>query len=311
MDEFIVTVYMVVSASALAINKLAISAAAGDCVGVLALQLLTTAGVALMLSGRFHIQSSLTNAEGTSLVLSALIFCATVYANFKMLDQTSIELFVVVRASVPIATSVLDWLYLDRELPSRESAAALFGILAGVAAYASVSLSQIRVGFVWMLVWYACFLADQCYLKYVCDAHPLSTSTKVFYTNLLAGGLLLVGHAAHPPRAPYDGWLLVAASCVSGAAMSYVSWATRERLSATYFAVLGVVCKVGTLALSFVLFRPPSNIVATAGMLVAIACGAAYRQSPRRSQTCSFGNEVLNTPLVPMTIDCTSIHQSS
>jgi len=279
--------YLFISASTLVINKLAIRAVDGDSVGLLALQLIFTAMVSTTLATKWMpVDNSLTMAEFKSLLLSAVIFCATVYANFQVLATTSVELFIALRASVPIVTAVADWWFLERELPDARSCVALLGICAGVLSYAWDAQSELRIGVVPILAWYTFFVSDQCYLKYVCDTFELSTNTRVFYTNFIAG---LGAFACTVFRSPLkvDGMGIVALSCIAGASMSFVSWKAREVMSATSFSVLGVIAKLGSLVLSFLILQTATSVVAASGIVVSILCGAAYRQAPNREARAS------------------------
>ena len=69
-------------------------------------------------------------ATAKAYFMVALVFLATIYCNIRMLQYVGVNAFVVMRCSTPLVVSVLDYVLMGRELPSRRSAAALAGVLA-------------------------------------------------------------------------------------------------------------------------------------------------------------------------------------
>lgn len=67
--------------------------------------------------------------------LVPIAFLGTIFANIKILQHTNVETFIVFRASTPLIISVLDYIFLGRELPSRRSWMCLLGLLFGAASY--------------------------------------------------------------------------------------------------------------------------------------------------------------------------------
>merc|ERR1712086_1078575 len=56
---------------------------------------------------------------------ASIIFLLTISLNMKTLQYANVETFIVFRASTPLALSVLEWFFLNRELPTRKSVISL------------------------------------------------------------------------------------------------------------------------------------------------------------------------------------------
>merc|ERR1719265_2084166 len=91
-----------------------------------------------------------------------------------------------VRTSTPLITSVLGYLFLGRELPGFKSVAALLTSLVGSAFYVYYDSSFEIRAYSWAAAWVCIFLFDQVYIKHVISTVPMSSWTRVYYTNILA-----------------------------------------------------------------------------------------------------------------------------
>merc|ERR1719473_1567679 len=67
--------------------------------------------------------------------VTPLAFLATLVANIKILEYANVETFIMVRNSTPLATAVLDWVFLGRDLPDSRSWLALLIAAIGAAGY--------------------------------------------------------------------------------------------------------------------------------------------------------------------------------
>jgi len=73
--------------------------------------------------------------------VTPLAFLMTLFANIKILQYANVETFIMIRTSTPIATSLLDYVFLGRELPGLRSVGALLLAFIGSLAYVLLMLS--------------------------------------------------------------------------------------------------------------------------------------------------------------------------
>lgn len=289
---FSVVGFMVCSSMMLIVNKLAITFFPFPST-LLALQLLSCA-FGVRLAGLFGL------AEVEGLAMKRVVafgvvpfaFLATLLANIKVLEFANVETFIMVRNATPLLTSVLDWLFLGRELPNRSSTGALLMALMGSVIYVWADANfQVRA-YSWAAVWLGIFLFDQVYIKHVISTVSMSGWTRVYYNNALAGipALLCALDGDHAPQALVKGWrgdpttgaLVVAVSCAMGAAMSYFAFRARDALSATGFTVVGNVCKVMSVLANVILWDRHATPAGLVGLMVCMAGSACYRAAPLR-----------------------------
>lgn len=229
----------------------------------------------------------------------ALAFVAGIFTNIKALEHASIETVIVFRASTPIAVAIADFVFLGRELPQAQSWVALLGVVMGSLGYFIMDNAHHISGYLWLCVWYVFFCFDQVFIKHAIDTVPVSNLERVFYTNIISAGLLLLKavheqvydaayrYASFPRFEQYD--LASAAtlllSCVVAVGVSYFTFLCRELLSASSFTVIGNCCKIMTV--------PVANLVTERGqragprgiacLCICLLCSYFYEQPPKRA----------------------------
>jgi len=144
--------------------------------------------------------------------------------------------------------------------------------------------------YTWLLVWYIFFTFEATYVKHVCDTVHMSNWGRVYYTNILAGMVLL---AAFPfctserdvLRATDFSWnkvMVLGLSCIVGAGMSHAGYLLRSNVSATSSVVVGVVCKIGSVLINLLIWDQHANGVQLAFLLLGLLGGAFFEQAPLR-----------------------------
>lgn len=83
----------------------------------------------------------------------------------------------------------------------------------------------------------------------------------------------------------------VAAAALCGVAMSYSSFAVRAAVSATQFTVLGVMCKIFSVALNCVIWDKHASPFGLGALAVCLLAGSCYEQSPLRTTTSAGGGK--------------------
>ena len=229
-----------------------------------------------------------------------LVFLVTIYSNFRLINAVGVNAFIVLRCTTPLIISILDWCFLGRELPKRRSLVALCGILLSGGAYVWPKIlrrsdSGFRhsdaEGLIWSLVWLSSFIVDMVYIKYIVDAFPCNGLERSLYQNALSLPFLLVtlftpletsGLSALTAPGTGRAHLALVLSCIAGTVLSFTGMALRSELSATFFTVLGIVCKMASSFLNELFVEPENSLHSLTCILCCILSSSIYRQAPLR-----------------------------
>jgi GDP-mannose transporter len=215
-------------------------------------------------------------------------FLLTVVLSSKILQYANVEAMIIVRALALVVVAGLDRVIFGKIITWR-SVAALMVLLMTSAAHAKLDGNEIELqASWWIFAWYGVFCFDQIYIKAVITKVKLPTWSNVFYTNALSSFLVLplVGLEifsldwSHVDRSPKS-LTILAGSCLLGLAMSYFSFAARSAFSATYFTLLGNVCKLLTIALNNVVWSHHSSLGGTVAVLIALSAAYFYQEAPK------------------------------
>lgn len=223
-----------------------------------------------------------------------LCFELAIFANIKLLEAASVETAVVFRTAVPLITAWADWAFMDREAPSTKSTMSLFTIVLGALLYAWSSPGglMIRV-WMWALLYLSILSFEMVYVKHVLNRLPMSTWTRVYYNNALALAFwppfLFLGEeyqqlsTAAATISQSRAGFVVAMSCLLGVGISFTGFGLRSLVTATTFTVLGVMNKVLTILMSYLLVSNSATFFGITGLLACIGAGTMYEQAPARS----------------------------
>eukprot|EP00929_Paragymnodinium_shiwhaense_P064925 TRINITY_DN325_c0_g3_i1.p1 TRINITY_DN325_c0_g3~~TRINITY_DN325_c0_g3_i1.p1 ORF type:complete len:542 (-),score=125.36 TRINITY_DN325_c0_g3_i1:26-1651(-) len=303
--------FMTCSSMMLIVNKLAITCLPFP-MTVLVLQLLSCG-----LGVRFVGMLGFIEVEGLqwekvkSFGVTPIAFLATLLANLKVLEYANVETFIMVRNATPLLTSLLDYIFLGRELPSRHSVLMLLLSLVGAVGYVKADANFEMKAYSWALAWLGIFLFDQVYIKHIISTVKMGNWTRVYYNNLLAGIPALVytiwKEGAFTSLA--DGWAveplfgatILALSCAMGTAMSYFAFMARDALSATSFTVVGNVCKVMSVLGNVFIWDHHATQAGLMWLSMVMGCSALYQQAPLRKDSAQAAAEKAQekVPLAP------------
>ena len=289
---FAIVAYSVSSSLLLVINKVTVNELPNPTF-ILLCQLLATAGCIQLFSkvGIIDQVEDITANTARSYFTVAVAFLGALYTNVKTLQYANVETFIVFRSSTPIVISILDYVFLGRELPTAKSWASLSIILCGAIWYVYTdSHFQVRA-YSWVLLWYVVFAVDQIYIKFVVDKVKLSAWGRAYHTNTLAViPVMVIGFFAgeHKLILRSELWTLKAVSflltsCIVGVLMSYSSFLLRGLVTATSFTVVGTMCKIATVIINFFIWDKHASIHGIVALTCCILAGAAYEQSPLRT----------------------------
>lgn len=290
--RFAVTGYMCCSASLLVCNKLAVTYLPAPSF-VLLCQLVATALAVKVAQAAGKIEMEPISWTLVSrFAIVPLAFVCAIFTNIKTLQYANVETFIVFRVATPILISVADWLWLGRELPSGRSAGCLVGLLFGACVYVQSDAHFEVRGYMWVAIWFCVFSFDQIYIKHKVDSVPMSNWARVFITNTIAALPLAVlglfnGDVAlvlfdHEWDAASLGALGV--SCALGTAMSYFAFLARSQVSATYFTIIGNICKIASIVVNVLIWDKHATPTGMVGLLICLVFAYFYKQAPLRPE---------------------------
>lgn len=282
--------YGLCSSTLIVINKLAVHSVQAP-VFILMIQLLFAAGTV-----KGAAVTGFVEAEKLqwSLVRPFLLiifgFLGTLYANIQVLSYSNVETFITFRSSTPLVLCFFDYLFLGRELPGGRSIFSLVLLVSSCAGYTWFDEGFKLQAYTWLLIWYAFFTFEACYVKHMCDTVKMSNWGRVYYTNVLAGIILAVifPFCEHEHKAISAAGLAtpqivtLVLSCAVGVGMSHAGYLMRSNVSATASVVVGVVCKIGSVMINLLIWDQHASPIQLCFLGLGLAGGCVFRQAPLR-----------------------------
>lgn len=243
-------------------------------------------------------------------------FALGVYCNMRSLNTSNVETIIVFRALSPCLVAFLDGIFLGREFPSVRSWIALLTIVAGAFGYANFDNKFQSQGYS-AYFWPTCYLLiisfEMCYgvspclfclltslQKKIIKSVDLKTkSGPVLYTNLLGIWPMLMFAGMGNEFSKFDSATVTPVAlfflllgCVAGTGIGYSSWWCRDKVSATFFTLIGVMNKCLTILLNFVIWENHANIYGIICLSLCLIGGSMYRQAPMRKSTVELSKAV-------------------
>jgi len=234
-------------------------------------------------------------------------FVISLYSNGKALSVSNMETVIVFRACAPLFVSVLDYVYLDRELPNMRSTLALLGVVGGAIAYVLVDGEFAMNGILaykWVTINLCGIVFEMTYGKFLLKGVTFSSPVwgATLYTNMLSVLPMLfvaVSTGEHESAKTIDNstlapfvWLLI--SCVVGVGISWAGWNARNYCSATVYTLLGVVCKFISVVLNIMLWDKHATPFGLLALGLCLVSSSLYRQAPLRSDSFFSPNKLLD-----------------
>jgi len=218
-------------------------------------------------------------------------FVGVIFCNMKTIQHANVETFITFRSSTPLVISICDFIFLGRELPNGRSWACLLGLLCGAVGYVMTDAGFRVEAYYWLAAWYVCFTFDTVYIKHVLDTVKMTDWGRVYYTNSLALGLLLLAFpfVGEWSYLQYNVWTMeqvvpLALSCLCGLGMSHATYMLRGAVSATAFTVVGIMCKMLTVIINCAIWDQHANSSGIGFLMVCLMAGSFYQQSPKRKE---------------------------
>jgi len=224
----------------------------------------------------------------------AISFVTSIYSNGKVLQYSNVETVIVFRACSPMFVSVLDYLFLGRDLPNLRSSCALLGVVAGAIGYALAD-SEFQMHGMWAYSWttfyLGCITFEMTYGKKLISSIKFKSPVwgPTLYTNLMAvpgvfacayfgGELDKLGQLNYSTR----GLMMLALSGAVGTGISWAGWNCRDKISATAFTLVGVTCKFVTVLINISIWDKHASAIGILWLAVCLLASSAYRQAPMK-----------------------------
>ena len=301
---FLVALYAACSSTLSIVNKWALLALPFPGV-VTACQFLTTAAVVSALGRAGVIDVEPLRADKVRQMAPInVVFYMAIFTNGQVLKYSTVETFIAFRSLTPLLVAALDTIVRGQPRPSARTAACLACIALGAASYARDDGAFSVRGYGWGACYLAVIVTEMVYAKHVTATINLSTWSLVLYQNAIALFLwpfasFLSGEFAtlsalsrgEPVDGGYDlpslsAYTLVPllTSCVLAVGISFSAWGARSIISATQFTVLGVACKLATVAINVLAWSHHASATAQLSIVVCIVSSVAYQQSAKRDK---------------------------
>eukprot|EP00746_Dinoflagellata_sp_MGD_P013414 gnl/MRDRNA2_/MRDRNA2_128987_c0_seq1.p1 gnl/MRDRNA2_/MRDRNA2_128987_c0~~gnl/MRDRNA2_/MRDRNA2_128987_c0_seq1.p1 ORF type:complete len:355 (-),score=38.55 gnl/MRDRNA2_/MRDRNA2_128987_c0_seq1:6-1070(-) len=228
-------------------------------------------------------------------------FVASVYANGRALQASNVETVIVFRACSPLFVSILDYFFLGRELPSGRSLFALLTVTAGAVGYMFNDSAFMLEGFhayAWVSIYVVAIVVEMTYGKQLLKSIEFKTSVwgPVLYTNLTSLPFMaFLGVSAgelerlDDTRLGESNWgaFTLALSCIVGVGISWAGWNCRDKVSATTYTLIGVLCKVLSVMFNVLIWDKHASAGGIGCLMVCLVASSAYQQAPMRKTATS------------------------
>mmetsp|Transcript_77056 Transcript_77056/g.121677 ORF Transcript_77056/g.121677 Transcript_77056/m.121677 type:complete len:350 (-) Transcript_77056:61-1110(-) len=221
-----------------------------------------------------------------------------IFSNVKCLQYANVETVIVFRSCSPLCVSILDWLFLGRELPGRRSALSLVVVALGAVGYVLTD-SEFKLNgisaYTWVGIYFVAIVTEMTYGKRVMSRLSFDSPVwgSVLYTNMLCLPPMFamatwnsetsqLQELINQDQISFAGVVMVLLTCVLGVGISWAGWNCREKVSATAFTLLGVTCKFMTVILNVLIWDKHASVAGLMFLTVCIGAGTLYKQAPMR-----------------------------
>ena len=206
-----------------------------------------------------------------------IVFYLAIFTNGQVLKYATVETFIAFRSLTPLLVSALDTVVRGEPAPSRRTLCCLCAIALGAASYAHNDARITPAGYAWGVVYLSIIVTEMVYAKHVTATIQLSTWSLVLYQNtialflwpfasLISGEFQSLRLLVQTPEAESEPLMTMTTlvplllSCVLAIGISFSAWGTRSAVSATQFTVLGVACKLATVAINVLAWSHHASI---------------------------------------------------
>jgi len=222
---------------------------------------------------------------------ACLIFFVALACNMKLLQHANVDTFIVLRATVPLLTTLAETVMLGTPLPGLKVFGTLVLIILGAIGYVATDMDFSSTAYFWGFAYVSSMVIDTILVKKVVTEVSLKPWGLVLYNNLIASMLypvFLIGTGEYAELSTAFASLRdttgfaresILASCFFGVAISYFGMNARKMLQATAFSVLGVVCKFATVLVNTLIWEHHATAIGIGFMCVSLTGGILYQRA--------------------------------
>jgi drug/metabolite transporter (DMT)-like permease len=219
----------------------------------------------------------------------SFLFACCLFTNVKALQYANVETLIVFRACTPLAVTIMDFFFMNMDLPNLRSWMALITIVIGAAAYVYFDGNFKLDSYMWVMAYFVSIVTEMVYVKFVITEVDMTTWGRVYYNNLLSiPPTIVFGYAFndHVALAEHE-WttasiVFLLLSCAVGVGISYAGFYLRALVTATSFTVVGVVNKLATTAVNSLVWDKHADGYGISALLLCILGGTLYQQSEKK-----------------------------
>lgn len=228
-------------------------------------------------------------------IFATVLQSLTIGANLNALYHLGVDRVILLRVCAMIPIAFGDWLFNNRALPSAASwvCFATLGMAASFV-FGTDHSGLTFTGFVWGILYLVLITTDQVALKRFTQAVPMQNVDRTHWMNAFGAlaSFTLAQIYSEPvftvsdlsgQYLPHVGYVAIGISCFLAAGISFSAWGLRDRSSALTFSLIGLICKIGSMVLNFLMLDHLSVV-----SLIIISLGIAstwfYEQAPELKQ---------------------------
>lgn len=210
-------------------------------------------------------------------------FSLTLFTSMKAVQRNRLDLFVCLRAFLPVVLIWLESFTLGTPSPSMVNLVPLVGVAIGMAMYASQFENRTgETSLFWIFLWYVSCIVDSLVVKNTLNNSRRSAKTNAFLLNACAVPLLLLLSVVFNEVSAISAMdsatcAHVIASSVLGFLLAYSGTSFRMLISATMFALVGNICKAVSAGVSVFIWEVGCNVTQWVGICIALLSGSCFR----------------------------------
>lgn len=118
-----------------------------------------------------------------------ICFGLLLFTNLRAIYRVPVDTFICAKASLPLYTSILEFVFLGRQLPSLRSFASLTFIAAGVLVYVQSDTQFDSTGYSWLGIWYFLSLLENLWGKHILSTLDMTQWARSLYKFFLSAVL--------------------------------------------------------------------------------------------------------------------------
>ena len=218
------------------------------------------------------------------------LFCLSILLNLRALTLTNVGTVIIARCLLPVLVFLSERAIGTQISLSPRSCVSLLGVLLCGSVYAH-DRNGVRgsvEGLYWTGAWLTVLTLQIVFGKWLLNTISIKQIERVMYTNV-SGIPLLLPFCREEVRILINrlllstiNLLLVLLTCLVGVSIGYTSWQLRAKVAPTTFSLIGLLNKMATVFLAFVMWSDEGTPTSLCALLGCLLFGALYQGVSRR-----------------------------